>query len=286
MAQSIPDVAMTKTVIARVPYLNCVPFFHGLSLDESWEWKDVSPRQLGIEAEAGTITAGPMALGDFLRLQDRFERIGNLGVAVRGRCGSALLFSRKPIRQLDDATIAVTDETSTSALLLRLILEKRYALSPKSYLPAPRQPSGQAGQRGDPNLPALNVTGQAGDADAMLLIGDEALKLRAVNQQYPYEIDLAFEWWLWHHLPCVFAVWTVRKDCDAQEKQQLSRALQKQLAMNTRQLDALAQERAATLGIPVEDLRQYLANFLYRFGELEERAIKQFEQLVHGHHLL
>ena len=57
------------------------------------------PRQFGQAAEQGTVDAGPMSLMDFLRLQNRFERVGHLGIAVRGRSGSALLFSRVPVRQ-------------------------------------------------------------------------------------------------------------------------------------------------------------------------------------------
>ncbi|MBI3087717.1 MAG: menaquinone biosynthesis protein [Candidatus Omnitrophica bacterium] len=253
-----------KTVIARVPYLNCLPFFEGFAGDESWEWMDVPPRRLGAEAEAGRVAAGPMALADFLRLQDRFERLGALGIAVRGRCGSTMLFSRKPLRQLDDAVIAVTEETSTTALLLRLILEVRYQIRPKAY------------QRGGPD-----------DAEAALLIGDEALRAHhAAVRRYPYEVDLAFEWWMWQHLPAVFAVWAVRKDLSAADKQRLSRQLQMQLAANRGRLEALAAGRSPSLGIPPEALKAYLERFVYRFGPQEEDAIARFGRLAHDHHLL
>lgn len=260
---AMSSVPLTNTAIGRVPYLNCAPFFHGLTVDESWAWIDLPPRQLGLEAEAGRIVAGPLALGDFLRLQDRFERLGPLGIAVRGRCQSVLLFSRTPIRQLHDATIFLTDETSTTALLLRLILEQRYAIAPSRY------------ERDKPE-----------GADAQLLIGDEALRFHASNRRYPYETDLAFEWWLWQHLPMVFAVWAVRKDLPAADKQRLSRLLQQQLAVNLARLDAVAKERAESLGLPADVLTPYLANFIYRLSEPEERAIKQFEHLLHEHRLL
>lgn len=280
-----------KSVIGRIPFLNCAPFFYGWSEGGLWDWVEVPPRQLGLEAREGRVVAGPMALADFLCLQDRFERLGNLGIAARGRCQSITLFSRKPIRQLDGATIAVTEETSTTALLLRLILEQRYFLAPQGYQPACRAGSSErdkrgAGRRGDADLPAAIHEGQAGDADAVLLIGDEALRLRAANRRYPYEIDLSFEWWLWQHLPCVFAVWAVRKDVSPEEKQRLSRALQKQLAMNLTRLQVIAQERASSLGMPANELQAYLEHFTYRFGEPEERAITQFAQLLHAHHLL
>ena len=264
MVTTASNVPATKTVVAHIPYLNCDPFFQGLALEGSWEWMDCSPRQLGLEAEAGRVTAGPMALVDFFRLQDSFERLGSLGIAVRGRCGSAMLCSSKPVRQLDGATIAVTEETSTTALLLRLILEIRFGLAPKQYM------------RG----------AATDDVDGVLLIGDEALKFRVTNRRFPYETDLAFEWWLWQHLPIVFAVWAIRKDCAPPDKQRLSRLLQQQLAHNLGRLDELASARAASLGVPAEELAQYLSHFIYRLSDPEERAIKQFEHLLHEHHLL
>ena len=175
-----------------------------------------------------------------------------------------MLFGRRPIRQLDDAVIAVTDESSTTAMLLRLILEERYKITPTAY------------QRGRATE----------TSEAWLAIGDEALKARQGNQQWPYETDLAFEWWLWQHLPAVFAVWAVRKDLPSSEKQQLSRLVQHQLAANLGRLDAIAQAHAERLGIPAAQLAEYLSRFVYRFGENEEQAIQQFQLLLRQHGLL
>ncbi|MBI4354556.1 MAG: menaquinone biosynthesis protein [Candidatus Omnitrophica bacterium] len=255
-----PALHTPNCVIGRIPYLNCAPFFTDLKVDSGWDITDVSPRQLGRLAETGEVTAGPMSLVDFLRLQDRFERLGPLGIAVRGRVGSAMLFSRKPIRQLDGMTIAVTEETSTTALLLRLLLEQRYHLT--AHLTPSAQPLAQ-------------------DADAMLLIGDEALRFRAANRLYPFEIDVAFEWWLWQHLPFVFAVWAVRKDCEEQVKRSLSHALQHTLAVNGRRLNELVARSTTTWQVAAEDVTRYLGNFIYRLSAEEERAIQQFSRLVH-----
>lgn len=253
----------TAAVVGRIPYTNCIPFFHGLP-EEGWQWADMSPRELGQQAKEGSLMAGPLPLADFLRLKESFERLGPLGVAVRARCGSVMLFSRKPSRQLDGATITVTEATSTSALLLRLILEQHLRVTPKEY------------RRG--------VASE--DADGVLLIGDEAMQFRATNRQFPYETDLAFEWWLWQHLPFVFAVWAVRKDVAASDKQHLSRLLQHQLAINHGRLGELAIMRAASLGLPPEEIQRYLESFIYRLSEPEEQGIAQFERLAHEHHLL
>jgi len=93
-------------------------------------------------------------------------------------------------------------------------------------------------------------------------------------------VDLAFEWWLWQHLPAVFAVLVIRKDADAAVKQRVTRVLSKAIAVNLGRLAEVAGSRSAELGIPADELARYLEQFVYRFGEPEEQAIGQFERLV------
>ena len=232
-------------------------------LGERYELVDCAPRALGQRAAAGEIVAGLLPLVDYFRLEGRFERLGPFGIAVRGRARSVLLFSRTPIRQLDGATIAVTEETSTSAVLLRLLLEQRYQIRPSVYR-----------------------RGQDLAGDALLLIGDEALRFQQTNTQYPYEIDVAFEWWLWQHTPCVFAVWAIRKDASAEERKHLETALSKSLGLNTRQLALIAKERSADLGVAPELLQTYLTSFIYRLSQPEEEGITRLRMLIDEHHLL
>lgn len=271
---------MTNLPIARIPYLNSVPFFRGLPFSARYKLSDCVPRELGARAAAGQILAGLLPVADWFRLHGSYERLGHFGIAVRGRSQSVLLFSRKPMRQLEGANITVTEDTSTSLLLLRLLLEKRYQILPAGY---DRRERAEKRSR---HRPSPNERRQAPEADALLLIGDEALKFRKVNTQYPFETDLAFEWWLWQHLPFVFAVWVIRKDVAAQERKQIEAGLAKSLAGNLGHLDAIALECAPALGVPEAELKGYLGSFLYRLGPQEEEGIKRFEALLHEHHLL
>lgn len=267
MKSDAPSRGTTSTRIARVPYLNSAPFFRGLRLSEDDAGSSV-PRKLGERAAAGEVTAGLLSLADYLRLSGRFERVGRFGIGVRGRACSVLLFSRRPIRQLDGAPIAVTDETSTTAVLLRLLLEQHYHLQPASCTRVSDPASAGA------------------DAEALLLIGDAALRFQQTNRTYPFETDLAFEWWLWQHLPFVFAVWAIRKDAAPEEKKRLEQALSGTLGRNLNQLPAIAAERSADLGVPAEELATYLGSFIYRLGAQEEAGIAKFQELVNGAHLL
>ena len=73
----------TDTVAARIPYSNAAPFY-ALWADAPFAVRNLPPRELGREAEAGSVDLGLMAAADFLRLGDRFELAGSLGLAARG----------------------------------------------------------------------------------------------------------------------------------------------------------------------------------------------------------
>ena len=252
------------------------------------------PRQLAEKAATGKVLAGLLPSVALFRQENTFERLGHFGIAVRGRARSALLFSTKPIRQLEGATIAITEETSTTVCLLRLLLEQRYQVIPAAY-DRVRVPPLLAGvDEGVPPVPsggegtpkAEGWSGQAPKADALLLIGDEALRFKQTDTQYPFEIDVGFEWWLWQHVPFVFAVWAIRKDASPQDKKQIELGLARSLSTNLTQLDAIAQEQASGFGIPAEELETYLSGFVYRLGQDEEQGIKRFRELINEHHLL
>jgi chorismate dehydratase len=112
------------------------------------------------------------------------------------------------------------------------------------------------------------------------------LRFRQANTQYPFETDVAFEWWLWQHLPFVFAVWAIRKDAAPQEKKLVEAALMRALTVNMGQLDVIAREHASSVNMSAPEVQAYLENFVYRLGPSEEEAITRFEALVNEHHLL
>src|SRR2546427_8905687 len=88
----------TSTLVAaRIPYANAAPFY-ALWDDAPFAVRNLSPRELGREAEAGTVDLGLMAAADYLRLRDRLELVGPFGVAARGPGRSVLLFSPPPPR--------------------------------------------------------------------------------------------------------------------------------------------------------------------------------------------
>jgi chorismate dehydratase len=241
--------------IAHIPYLNAAPFYTTLGEEPDLTLISAVPRELGRLAQAGEIDAGLMAVADVVRQSDVFEPLGDLGVAVRRSARSVLLFSKLPCAQLDSRVIHVTSDTSTSVLLLRILLEERFKIQPREYV----QCNSHVG------------------ADAMLLIGDEALRQRcSLAAQLPFITDLGSEWWEWTLLPFVFAMWVVRKDLPADDKVALHCKLQGSLGAGLGQLDAIAASASTELAMSDGDVQAYLENFIYGLGPAEQAGLAHF----------
>lgn len=253
----------TSTVAARIPYANAAPFY-ALWNDAPFAVRNLVPRELGREAEAGTVDLGLMATADYLRLGDRFELVGPFGVATRGPVHSVLLFSRRPAAALGGALVSVTPETSTSIRLLRLLLDVRRGLEDLRYV------------RGL----------EPGQADALLMIGDRAMRMRDRRPEgFTHTLDLGADWLEWTGLSFVYAVWAVRATLDPGVKRELEDFLEASLAAGLASLPEVARQPNES-GWSAEETEAYLRRFHYRLGPEDLAGMERFERLLEAHGLV
>lgn len=215
--------------VGSLPYLNSEPFF------------------------AYFESAGLLSLADALALGDAVHRLP-FGIATPGATGSVHLWSHRPLEALHGATIAVTDQTSTSVRILRLLLERRHGVKNARW------------------------TTLAEAHDAVLLIGDDALRARGRPSRFAHCTDMGAEWTAWRGLPAVFATWVVRRALGEPGRARLVAAVDAALSRGLARLDAIAARRRDT-GITEAEVVSYLTNFIYRFGPEEARAIDEFIRL-------
>jgi chorismate dehydratase len=251
----------TATVAARIPYANAAPFY-ALWKEAPFAVRNLVPRELGREAESGGVDLGLMATGDYLRLQDRFESLAPpMGVAARGAVHSVLLFSRRPAGALAGAAISVTPETSTSIRLLRLLLDVRRGLSGVRYV------------RGL----------EPAQADALLMIGDQAMRMRHKRPEgFTHTLDLGTDWLEWTGLSFVYAIWAVRRALPAEIRDDLGAFLESSLAAGLADLPAVARQQTGP-GWTAEETEAYLRRFHYRLGPEDLRGMQRFEVLLREH---
>lgn len=260
-----PSTRITTTAVAaRIPYANAAPFY-ALWHDAPFAVRNLVPRELGREAEAGTVDMGLMAAGDFLRLRDTFELVSPaMGVSARGPVQSVLLFSRRPVAALGGAMISVTPETSTSIRLLKLLLTVRRALEGVRFVRG-LEPS---------------------QADAMLVIGDRAMRMRDRRPDgFTHTLDLGEDWLEWTGLSFVYAVWAVRASLDSEMKQSFGAFLDASLAAGLAHLPEVARQQTEP-GWTAEATEAYLRRFSYRLGPDHLAGMQRFESLLREHQLL
>lgn len=242
--------------IGELAYTNTLPF----RLTSPWEPVSCpSPRLLAQWADEEKIDAGVLPVVEAWKLGDRFEPLGPFGIAVRRMAGSVLLFSKQPWAQLDGSTIGVTDHTSTSVQLLKVLLEFREGFS-------------------------VNLRdGFHADDEARLVIGDSALApAKSLLHKYPHITDLGAQWHAWHGGPFVFARWMVRRTVPRYLRDELVDSLDAALTNFDQNRARLCRQAAKSLNLPPSRLVDYFDGLIYRLGEREIRSETLFQDFVSG----
>jgi chorismate dehydratase len=195
----------------------------------------------------------------------------DLSISSRGAVGSVLLFSRVPFSRLDGRTMRVSAASASGAALVKVLMAERFAVQPL-YQPGPLAGAALAG------------------ADAVLAIGDEALRLKVAGAM-PFELDLGEAWQELTGLPFVFGVWAVRRDFAAAQPEattSLHRMMLRSRDWGLGALPELSRIAAAACGMTPARILAYFRqlnysldpehqeglatffNYLYKLGELDE----------------
>ncbi len=250
----------TNHVIGKIPYLNSVPFYAHFE-KRQFRVLPIAPRRMGLLADKEQIDAGPFSLTDYFRLEDNLDLMGWC-IATRDQVKSVMLFSKEGWMGLDGKRIGITDETSTSAKLLRVLLEKKYGVRAEFE----------------------RLHGGVNDCspyDAVLLIGDEALKhMKTGLDGFELVFDLAREWYDWQKLPFVFAVWAMKKSLSDGVKGELKSMLSDSLSKSEENYVAVGGLHGRQIGLTDPETQEYLEGFNYRLGEREQKAMHAFGEMV------
>jgi cyclic dehypoxanthinyl futalosine synthase len=186
-----------KPVVSMIPYANMAPYTC-LGNPPDCDTVPLVPSESVKALLAGTVVAAAVPVGALPMLGESVEMIGNFGIAAKDKVESVMLFSKIPLEQLNRSkTVSLTDQSATSIRLLYLLLGYNVGFDAIPF-----------------------STDDESEADAVLLIGDEAL-VRLKENRDPHIIDLVREWEKIHHTPFVFARWVVRCDAPPQLKMKL-----------------------------------------------------------------
>jgi len=253
--------------VGEIPYANLFPLFHILKSRfdcSAYEFVSGIPSELNLMLRDGRLDASPSSSVEYLFHRDRYDYLPGYSVSSEGPVRSILLFSRAPLEDLHGRRIALTGESATSVLLLRVLLEHFEGISPV-YEEAEADPS------------------DASDRDAFLLIGDRALRA-AIERRPQWRIyDLGALWRSRTGLPFVYALWTFRRDLGP-EGTALVRALASQIRqarlMARFEYPAIAREAPQRTWLGERGLVGYWENLSFDLTSRHEQAMETFRELA------
>jgi chorismate dehydratase len=205
-----------KLKIGRIPYANLYPIFYYLDrVCDNSRYKIIKgvPSKLNKMLRNGELDISPSSSIEYLKYKSTYRILPWLSISSYGTIKSILLFSKFPIHDLGGKTIAVSSESETSTVLLKIILKEFLSLKCRLKPTTLR-----------------SVKNILSTYSGVLHIGDtammEAKKLSAVSNQLSglFVYDLGELWDKYTGLPFVYALWIVRKK-SLFEKSELLRQL-------------------------------------------------------------
>src|SRR5437588_10300966 len=242
--------------IGAVNYLNTKPLICDLEelAPEAELVLDV-PSRLADLLAAGRLDVGLIPVIEYFRA-GRYSIVPGIGIASRGPVLSVTLFSRVPWSGI--RRVALDAGSRTSAALTEVLLRKRHGVRPEVV-----------------SLP-LESRAEDADADAVLLIGDRAM--RACLPGFAHAYDLGQEWHDWTGLPFVYAVWAVREGVDLGP---VAEALAEAKRRGLERIGPIAQREAPRLGLDAGFCRRYLANIIhFDLGPREQAGLRHYYALA------
>lgn len=256
-----------------------------------YEFIEGAPSTLNRMLRNGEIDISPSSSIEYLRYQNKYTIIEGHSISSKGPIGSILLFSRRPIERLNGMTALTSTQSESSVALLDIIFKKFYKI--ECYLRPTDEPF------------ELVVN----EAEAYLLIGDDALKAKKTVTSYKLQVtskdhtknsslvtrhssliyiyDLGELWYKNTGLPFIFALWIVRKGCCTEKTELFERFtgdlnMAKALAM--KDLTKIAEELRPlllsrhSLFITEEELISYWKGISYDFTDEHRRGLELFRR--------
>lgn len=253
-AMNDPQKPSPKIRVGAVRYLNTKPLVHRLRaphIELSYDY----PSRLAEQLAASSLDIGLIPSVEFF-LDPNYKILSDACIGCHGAVWSVKLFFRRPPQEV--ATLALDEGSRTSAALARILLAHKYEVRPE-LRPLP-----------------LGSDLRDCDADAILLIGDRAIRPPSIPCHDVW--DLGAAWCEWTGLPFVFAMWVARKDFPADVLEaDLTEARDAGLA----ELEEIAEIEAPRYGLTAKECYSYLHDNLYfHLGPQELAGLRRFYTLA------
>jgi len=259
-----------KPKLGHIQFINCLPLYYGLVKNDVLLDVDLvkaDPADLAVTLVGGDLDIAPIPAIEYARHADDLMLLPDIAISSDGEVQSILLLSKVPADQLGGKVVALTNASRTSQVLARILLEKRWGVD-ASYVQMPS-----------------DIGTMMREADAALLIGDDALRAYWQKPADLYEYDLGTVWTEWTGLPMVYAVWAVRRAFATENPQavrNVSDALSGSLAYCRSHLDDISEYAARWEQFPADRFRSYFDALQFRFEPRYREGLARYLSEAHS----
>ena len=255
---------MTPLRVGIVEYVITVPLLAGLEHipdTDRIEWHQAPPTTLNKMLVDGDIDVSLVSTAAYLANTEQLQLLRSVCIAAYEKVLSVCLYTKVPLWQLGEVTIAVTDHSASSAALLKLLCQRCWNVSPTFHI--------------------VSTLDECLSHDAFLIIGDVSLE----NPEVPgyNTVDLAQAWCYATGLPFCFAVLVARAEVAKQRPHEvaaLERALLASVAWSEGHADAVVSTAASRCNVSRERLAEYYTRLNYRFDDSIASAIDTFDSMI------
>jgi chorismate dehydratase len=243
--------------VGAVSYLNTKPLIRHLTqLAPQIDLVLEVPSRLASSLAAGQLDVGLIPSIEFFR-GSHYTMVPGASISSFGPVMSVKLCSRVPFEQI--RTVALDEGSRTSIALMTILLRHLFQVRPET-VPFPLRQG-----------PTEMTT------DACLIIGDRAMKVP--DGEYPFTLDLGYEWSRWTGLPFVFAFWSVRSGIELPEP--VLEAFVRAKELGRQEIGSIVEVESRRLGIDEARCRHYLENVIrHDFGSAERAGLEKFYELA------
>lgn len=249
--------------IGRIDFTNVWPLFYYFPMSRfEGELEVITqvPTQLNAAMARGMIDIGPISSFAYGEHFEQYMLFPDLSVSAFEQVQSILLFHRKPLEQLGDATIALPTTSATSVNLLKIILEKFYNVRPSYHDAAPV------------------LAEMMSSSDAALLIGDHAIRESWTEHGWMVT-DLAHEWTKQTGQWITFAVCAIRKQLVEEQPdavQRIYNAFIESKQKSLKDVGSLVHDAQQLLGGTKPYWERYFSTLVYEFGPEQWAGLKLY----------
>ena len=250
--------------IGQIDYLNCTPIFSSfkkLFPDQIYSFDKGVPAILNQKLRDGEIDVCPSSSIEYARNPEKYYIMPDLSISADGPVKSVMLFSKRPIQELDKTSIALTGESATSVILLKTLLARKFKFK-NSF------------ETSNESLETLFK-----NHEAVLLIGDNALRNAAIYKDSCIIYDMGLLWKDFTGLPFVFALWFIGRE-SAERNMSQALDLHKRLVIakhdSLKNLTEIAKTCTEYQWIKFQELAEYWQCLSYDLTERHLEGLKLF----------